>query len=402
MSLRAKNPRDIGKVDLQRLVDDQVRESQTLEYKRDPYGRNDAEVREMLRDISSMGNAFGGDLLIGIEEDRKGIAIGLPGVENAEVEARRIVSSCLSNIEERILGLIAWPVPLTNARHVIVVRIPRSLRAPHMVTFKGINQFWTRHDRQKSPMSIHEIREACLKVEGLMEKLERFLEKRKEAIRAAIGSLPYYIVSLTPVFVDTEVLDIKDSKLKDILFNPPDQRPGGWNLDFDVSPKPTLHGLSIDVSGSRVLELFRNGYLELRVHIDEGSFCRNQIEIHRQRHLVLHAHAVVEYAVSLLRLGKAIHSYLGLTDLAVFSLTMLNVRGFALACYPNDEKRERANVSYGPQPWNEKDLEVEPRQVLSLEEPDKVAKDFVDRIWQAFGFEQAPLFDAEGNFAPGD
>jgi len=251
-------------------------------------------------------------------------------------------------------------------------------------------------------MSIHEIREACLKVEGLMEKLQRFLEKRKEAIRAAIGSSPYYIVSLTPVFVDTEVLDIRDSKLKDILFNPPDQRPSGWNLNFDVSPKPTLHGLSIDVSGSRVLELFRNGHLELRVHIDQGSFCRYQVEIEGHRLSVMHAHAVVEFAVSLLRLGKTIYAYLGITDPVAFSVGMLNVKGFALARYAADEKRERANVSYGPRPWNEKDLEVEPRQVLFLEEPDKVAKDFVDRIWQAFGFEQAPLFDAEGNFAPGD
>jgi hypothetical protein len=39
-----------------------------------------------------------------------------------------------------------------------------------MVTFKGMNQFWIRHDRQKSPMSIHEIKDICLKVEGLMRK----------------------------------------------------------------------------------------------------------------------------------------------------------------------------------------------------------------------------------------
>ena len=78
-----------------------------------------------------------------------------------------------------------------------------------------------------------------------MEKLERFLEKRKEAIRAAIGSSPYYIVSLTPIIVDTEVLNIRDSQLRDILANPPDQRPTGWNVAFGFRPNPTLHGLSM-------------------------------------------------------------------------------------------------------------------------------------------------------------
>jgi hypothetical protein len=230
MNLHGKLLEEISEVDLQALIDNGVRESQTLEYKREVYGRGDEEVREMLRDISSIANAFGGDMLIGVEEDREGVAVALRGVENGEAEAARIVSSCLSNIEERIPGLRAWPVPLHNGCHVICVRIPRSLRAPHLVTFKGLNQFWARHDRQKAPMSIHEVRDVCLRVEGLMERLERFLEKRKREILEKIDPMPYYVISITPLFVGTEIVEVRDRELRELMRNPPGQRSGGWTV----------------------------------------------------------------------------------------------------------------------------------------------------------------------------
>jgi predicted HTH transcriptional regulator len=154
----------------------------------------------MLHDIAAMANAFGGDILIGVEEDGQGGAVALPGIEKVEEEARRIISSCLSNIAERIDGLHTQFIPLQTGRCVLVVRIPRSLRAPHMVTFKGRNQFWIRHDRQKSLMSIHEVKDTCLKVEGLMEKLERFLAQRRQDILEGIGDVPHYVVSMTLTF----------------------------------------------------------------------------------------------------------------------------------------------------------------------------------------------------------
>lgn len=398
MSLWGKSVTELTEEDLQGLITNRVRESQTLEYKRPPYGRNDEEVREMLRDISSMANAFGGDLLIGVEEDGEGVAIDLPGVENTEAEAQRMLSSCLSNIEERISGLVAWPVPLGNGRHVIVVRIPRSHRAPHMVTYKGLNQFWVRHDRQKSPMSIHEIREACLKVEGLMEKLERFLEKRKRELLKGIGTSPYYIVTVTPIFVDTEVVDIQDQQLRNLLANPPDQRPGGCTVSFmHAVPLPTLHGLMLEDS-VRVIELFRNGHLELRVKID--FFCQDRRRIGGHEHPILDPLSLTEYPVSLLRLGKAIYAHLGVIDPAVVSLALYNIHGFTIHRGPALCSRGVPVVGHDPIAWGKKPLEISLRPIPSLDEPDKVAKGLVDRIWQAFGYEQAPFFDEQGNFRP--
>jgi predicted HTH transcriptional regulator len=193
-SLQGKPLETITERDLQQMVTQREQESQTLEYKREPFKRNDEETREMLRDITSIANAFGGDLLIGIDEDANGAALQLIGIKNPEEESQRIISSCLSNIAERMDGLRTHTVLLQDGSFVLILRIPRSLRSPHMVTFRGLNQFWIRHDRQKSPMSIHEIKDTCLKIEGLMEKLERFLAKRRHEILEDIDNIPYYVV----------------------------------------------------------------------------------------------------------------------------------------------------------------------------------------------------------------
>src|SRR4030042_326905 len=105
-----------------------------------------------------------------LQFQNEGIPITFEGIEDAEAASARITSSCLSNIDERIPGLQIHLVPLSNGKHIIVIRIPKSPRAPHMITFKGLYQFWKRHDRQKSRMSIAEIKEACNVTEQLMTR----------------------------------------------------------------------------------------------------------------------------------------------------------------------------------------------------------------------------------------
>lgn len=231
-----------------------------------------------------------------------------------------------------------------------------------------------------------------------MERLERFLEKRKREILEKIDPMPYYVISITPLFVGTEIVEVRDRELRELMRNPPGQRYGGWTVPTGDHPEPTLNGLKTEVRDWKTLELFRNGYIELRVGIDNDSFCRQQVDIGERPFRVLYPYALVEYPVSLLRLGKAIYAHLGLADLAVVSLSLYNIHEVALYKYAT---RNLVADVFGPRLWDQPHLEVPARQVPSLDEPDRVAKEFVDRIWQAFGYEQAPLFDNQGNFQPG-
>lgn len=75
MALGHLNFDDITEKDLDELIDVGVPEGLIIEYKRDIYGKSDADKKEALKDISSFANSFGGHLIIGIEE-RNGIPYG--------------------------------------------------------------------------------------------------------------------------------------------------------------------------------------------------------------------------------------------------------------------------------------------------------------------------------------
>jgi predicted HTH transcriptional regulator len=45
-----------------------VPEGVLVDYKRDMYGRGDADVKEFLKDVSSFANTAGGHLIIGVDE----------------------------------------------------------------------------------------------------------------------------------------------------------------------------------------------------------------------------------------------------------------------------------------------------------------------------------------------
>lgn len=156
MIFRGRKLSEITAKDLRRLIEDEVQEGDTLEYKHAMYGGSDDEKREMLKHISSMANHLGGYLIIGIEEDAEGNPTNLGGIQKGN-HVERVVGSCLDNIAKRIIGLEVEDVPLPNGNVIVVVFIPESTDAPHMVTFKGLNQFWKRHGRQKGKMTIYEI-----------------------------------------------------------------------------------------------------------------------------------------------------------------------------------------------------------------------------------------------------
>jgi predicted HTH transcriptional regulator len=159
ISIFSKSVEDVEYSDIEKLVEEKTPESQNLEYKSKIYGRSDNDKKEMLKDIASFANAYGGFIIIGVREENNQGDAAIPaevvGVEQADVERESMYSSCLGNIAPRLTGL-KIKVVKKEEKSIIVIWIPRSYNAPHMITYKDFDQFWKRHDRQKSRMSIEE------------------------------------------------------------------------------------------------------------------------------------------------------------------------------------------------------------------------------------------------------
>jgi hypothetical protein len=354
-------------------------ESERLEFKRDVYGRADDDIREFLKDISSIANASGGFLLVGVDADAEDRATGFPGIANGADEASRMLSSCRVNLEDQILGLEFGLVEVAPARHVLVWGIPRSTRAPHMITFKGLHQFWRRHGRQKARMTIEEIRDACLRVETIRQRLEDFVDGRRKTQLAAIGRREgVMLLSATPLMVRDEVLDTSDRTVRDLLCNPPRSRPNGFGVLRHVNARPTIYGLETKQDVDQI-QAFRNGHIEAVVNIARED-----------RPTRLNPFQVAEVPLNFLLLVSTLMNHLGLQEPVVIGVTIAGI--------PNWEM-QIGMIERGK--WEgRRDLELPAMQFAYPLNSGIAAKHIAHRVWNAMGLDTCQLFDDHGNFNP--
>jgi len=71
MSIENLDFNSIYEKDIQSLYDNGVPEGLYHEYKLEIYGNSDKDKKELLKDISSFANSFGGHLFIGVEEKKR-------------------------------------------------------------------------------------------------------------------------------------------------------------------------------------------------------------------------------------------------------------------------------------------------------------------------------------------
>ncbi len=390
-SIFQKSFDSITSADVQNLLDIKYKERQRMEYKREMYGWGDEKKREMLRDISSIANAYGGFLIVGIEADDDGIPINLFNIDNAEKERDRIEKTCLSNIEPRIQSLRCKTVKMDSGENVIVILIPRSLKKPHMINFKQLNQFWIRHNDRKLPMSIEEIRDACISVENIWKDVRQFIDEREKELRKDIISKGGLGIGCAPVLTREEFVDIKDSKIKDFLIEPPNQFGKSFSPSFRESgiiltyPEPTLFGLRIGDINYKEVQLFRNGYYQLIldrsiIYISEGD---NGVYINTK--------SLVEHTVNFFRAMCFLVEQLGFESNVVAFVNLYNVENAKLEAKVVDPKTGFEHV-VKKRIEGMQHLAVPAKQILSFDNADAEAKLFLEKIWNAFGIEDVPFF----------
>lgn len=156
-------PSDITAIaahDLQRLCDDQERESRHLEFKTDCTFNEASEKIRFLAGISSFANSDGGDFLIGIPAT-DGIPTIIQGIPATDLDARILQLTQIINdgITPRPHHHIQ-PITISPDRAVILVRVTKSWNAPHRVTFGGHDKFYARNSAGKHPMDLAELRQA--------------------------------------------------------------------------------------------------------------------------------------------------------------------------------------------------------------------------------------------------
>ncbi len=210
-------PRSFGDVDIsdiQRLIDNQVAERRTLEFKRDLPGDTRDERKEFLADVTSFANAHGGDIIYGLAEAH-GTPSSVHGLEvlDADAALRGIEDRILDGVEPRLPGLRMKWIIAADGKRLLLIRIPASTIAPHRVIFANSSKFHGRKSNGKYEMDTQELREAFTATEARPARLRALhLEAVDAAARdelpAGLGEGPRAIVSVIPMNYFRERLDL--------------------------------------------------------------------------------------------------------------------------------------------------------------------------------------------------
>lgn len=254
--------------DIERLVAERFPEGKTLDYKRDTYGNKDEDKKELLKDVSSLANTQGGDILIGVDED-KGLPTGIPGVTVSDIdkEKLRLDEIIRRGLDPRIeFGIHSVLTPVGTT--VIVIRVRDSLLSPHRVTFQGkFGEFWARSSAGKYSMDTDELRRAFTLSAGINDRIKAFRAERVAKIKD--GDTPVrlegsgrLVLHLIPVsaFRSRQFFSVTAIGEKVARFPPPDA--SGWDYRLNLDGLLTFSGGEAHRMSRSYTQLYRNGVVE--------------------------------------------------------------------------------------------------------------------------------------------
>ncbi|MDK4728761.1 AlbA family DNA-binding domain-containing protein [Rhizobium phaseoli] len=215
MSLQAVPFSKLSEAEIQRLLDYGVVESIHLDYKRQNYETSESGRKEFLKDISSMANTLGGDLVIGLSE-----ADGLPQSiiplgGDRDKDVQRLEQLALHGLEPRIRNLQIKPIALAAGGYLILVRVPRSYVAPHRVILGNSARFYARAGTTTYEPNVDQLRQMFIATPLIAEKIKAFHADRLIRITAnetpiamnAAGKLVIHVVPF-PAFTDGSMIDL--------------------------------------------------------------------------------------------------------------------------------------------------------------------------------------------------
>ncbi|MDR3715084.1 MAG: ATP-binding protein [Puia sp.] len=376
---------DITESDLLALIADGVSEGRSVDYKRELPKGNDEGKKEFLADVSSFANTAGGDLILGIEEE-KGLPTNIVGVETADMdlELRRLDSMLASGISPRIKYELR-AIPLKNGNEAVIVRIQRSWLGPHRVVFKGHDKFYGRNSAGKYPLDVTELRTAFNLSGTVNERIRAFRTDRIIALMNNETPIP---------FTDTP---------KAVLHCIPVESFTGQPL-FDVLPLYE-NPQSLPVIASTIWERRLN--LDGLMSYKYGSPCSAYTQLYRsgvieavsgeivaktyREWTVIPSLAFERYILQFLPTCIRILQRIGATAPVLIGLTLTKTRGLSMGTSALE-----FGMSY---PIAQNSVILPEALVEDLSMPiAKILRPIFDLVWNACGYPRSENFDSEDNW----
>ena len=165
--------------DVEELISLEVQEGETVEFK-EALSSNDHK-NSILKEVVALANGYGGRIFIGIAE-RSGnppVAAEVRPIPDSANLADQIGRTCADLVDPPVLRLdVAGIVTDQDGSGVIVIDVPRSIRAPHM-SRRG-HRAYRRRGSESVPMDMRDIQDMTLRSASRFSEIEAEFRLRKE------------------------------------------------------------------------------------------------------------------------------------------------------------------------------------------------------------------------------
>jgi len=393
-SLDSLNWDDIG-----RLLNNKVQESKTLDYKEELNLQGDGASKEFLFDLSSFANTEGGLIIFGIREkkDKDGKNTGLPeeiiGIKYANFEQIRSHMEDLAKngLEPGINNLGIREIENDNKR-VLVIRVPRRLLLPHMVTYRGTNKFYRRRNTGKYPVDVYELKNLFVEYDELNNNATSFVNFRFNEVSKGdfLPNLDLYgifLLHVIPLGYQKDVLfDFTNTNdLNYLKTNLRPYRTDGWSKQFNLNGLLNFGKYSGNEIQSYV-QCFRNGSLEYYTTL--LHFIQNQ-----DKNELSFSGGYME-TLAITSVDEAINLYKRFSIEAPFAI-------FIMIHNPIDDKTiidTGDNRMFNKSFISKKPLRLPPIVIENHDvDIERELKPIFDIFWQAVGYEKSPSYHESGD-----
>ena len=361
--IKELNIKDIEDLVAQRKED----ENNYLEYKQN-IETKDSFKGKILRVISGFANAKGGYLIFGIKESRENESAELVGISryiNGQKVEEWLNNILIANLDERV----NYSVKIVNIdegnpsdeRIILVLYVPESPKKPHMITFKGKNAYYLRHNKSVNIATHSEVREMFEYSKNQKDDFNKFLSKRnlidsediefgnnryskRLFIKPTINTynqIARALYSFIPIYLDKNRVNTVSEDYLEWLKN----HNRGYNPHtnyelYDIYKKEiSLEGICFhsDYEPNKIIqyfELLNNGFIEF----GDSSVIANVYNEDGRILKVIRLTTMINILVILLQFVEKYYKKINYFDELFFQLSLIDAKDYALGGFSREGK----------------------------------------------------------------
>lgn len=379
----------VTKETIQSLINN-VSESTQIDFKKKLNLNKDEEKKEFLADVVSFASTSGGDIIIGISEN-KGIAekiepIEIPDIDNFKLSVSSIIKD---GIEPRVNFQIKEF--LFDKEYVILLRIFKLFPGPPMIIYKNTSKFFGRGASGKYQLNYLQIRNAFTSAATINETFKEFRNNRINHFLSGVDgndpSKPFMLFYIYPINeVNFDINNIPVEKINEALYP---VTSGSFDKTYNIEGFAMYRHIKHD-GDNRLTQnqLFYNSAIE----IYDDNFLNNKKISNKSNIKLVYLDYLEGHIIRNFERIIKFYSKYSISAPYLINFSLVSIRNSQGATH--DLKHNYSFKIINRENLIFREFVINP----NTDYPVDSLKLMFDDLWRSFGVFKSPSFDEDGKF----